>query len=180
MSPSDYRQSQSQSQSTQHSQSVLLTPKSSMASLNSRTNRSRDQRSSSHSTSPMLESRPHRLSAHYREEDIDFDVESIQHFRRSSFQSYISNTNDTIGREEGRRLLDGDEEQGLIVGHEGLEEDDQEIIDQERRIQAGVAKIEALYRVFGNNRAAVWTLYAAIAGKHTGGSVVSLWWRVHL
>lgn len=30
----------------------------------------------------------------------------------------------------------------------------------------GVSKIEALYRVFGNSKAAVWTLYAAISGEH--------------
>lgn len=35
----------------------------------------------------------------------------------------------------------------------------------QRSQQAGVTKMEALYRVFGGNKALVWSLYIAVAGE---------------
>jgi len=52
---------------------------------------------------------------------------------------------------------------------------DADSVDTEhmRSQQKGVNRIEALYRVYGKNKVAVWTLYAALAGEclDSGGLV---------
>jgi len=99
--------------------------------------------------------------------------------------SYQATPHNSMGRSEGRRLLGNYDADGVDYERrgEGEEDDDEDgegddngaLEEQRQAQQAGVAKIEALYRTFGNNRMAVWTLYGAIAGESSDVKCWCVW-----